>query len=172
MTSLLLVEEGMALVSAAGWAQRRMVVAVAGPGSVLLAPAAHERVEALVDVRVTLVTAAARRQILELPGAAALLLDGLAHGLRDCQESLRQFASLRHVDRVRLKLSQLARGYGRVGAGGVSLHLLLTHDLLADMVGSTRETVTRALSQLAREGLVLHERGRFQLAAVRDGSAS
>jgi CRP/FNR family transcriptional regulator len=66
----------------------------------------------------------------------------------------------------------LARVYGQVSAGGVSLDLPLTHELLADMVGSTRETVTRALSQFDREGLVRHERGRFQLAALPDGLAS
>ena len=149
-----------------------MVVAFAASGSVLLAPARQERLEALADLRMTLVTAGAKSQLLEIPAAAAVILDGVAGGLRDCQESLSHFASLRHADRVRHKLLQLARVYGTVGAGGVSLDLPLTHELLADMVGSTRETVTRTLSHLAREGLVRHERGKFQLAALPDGFAS
>jgi CRP-like cAMP-binding protein len=53
-----------------------------------------------------------------------------------------------------------------VNAEGVSLHLPLTHELLADMVGSTRETVTRALAQLAHEGFVRHEHGAYRLALV------
>jgi CRP-like cAMP-binding protein len=44
------------------------------------------------------------------------------------------------------------------------LDLPLTHELLADMVGSTRETVTRSLAQLADEGLITHARGRYLLA--------
>ena len=164
--SLLLIEDGIAFVSASNAAQRRMVVAFAASGSVLLAPASEERLEALADLRLTLVTAAARLQLLEIPTAAAVILDGVAGSLRDCQESLSQFASLRHVDRVRHKLVQLARAYGKVGTGGVSLSLPLTHELLADMVGSTRETVTRTLSRLARDGLVRHERGRFQLVGL------
>jgi len=170
--SLFLVEEGIALVSAPSAAQRPIVVAFAAAGSVLLAPAPQERLEALADLRVTLVTASAKLQLLEIPAAAAVILDGVAGGLRDCQESLSHFASLRTADRVQHKLLQLARVYGQVSAGGVSLDLPLTHELLADMVGSTRETVTRALSQFDREGLVRHERGRFQLAALPDGLAS
>jgi CRP-like cAMP-binding protein len=172
INSLLLIEEGIAVVSAPSVAQRPMVVAFAASGSVLLAPTPQERLEALADLSATLVTAGAKLQLLKIPAAAAVILDGVAGGLRDCQESLSHFASLRHADRVRHKLLQLARVYGRAGASDVSLDLPLTHELLADMVGSTRETVTRTLSQLAREGLVRHERGRFQLAELRDGFAS
>jgi CRP-like cAMP-binding protein len=170
--SLLLIEDGIAVLTAPSAAQRPMVVAFAASGSILLAPAPQERLEALSDLRVTLVTAGAKLRLLELPGAAAVILDGVADGLRDCQESLSHFASLRHADRVRHKLLQLARVYGKVGSNGVSLDLPLTHELLADMVGSTRETVTRTLSQFDREGLVRRERGRFQLAALPDGFAS
>jgi CRP-like cAMP-binding protein len=170
--SLLLIEDGIAVVSAPSAARRPMVVAFAAPGSVLLAPTPHESLEALADLHVTLVAAGAKLQLLGIPAAAAVILDGVTAGLRDCQESLSHFASLRHADRVRHKLVQLARVHGKVGARNVSLDLPLTHELLADMVGSTRETVTRTLSQLAREGHVRHKRGRYQLAAPRDGFAS
>lgn len=166
--SLLLVEAGIALVSVAGSGPRRIIVALAGPGSVLLAPPRDQWLEALDDVRMTLVSPSARRQLLEIPGAAGLLLDGIANGLRECQESLGNFANVRHADRLRDKLSQLARMHGSNGTAGVAVHLPLTHELLADMVGSTRETVTRSLSQLGREGVVRHERGTLQLAAAPD----
>lgn len=169
--SLLLIEEGIAFVSAPTASQRRMIVAFGAAGSVLLAPAAQERMEALADLRLTLVTTGARLNLLKIPAAAAVLLDGVIGELRDCQESLSQFARLRHADRVRHKLAQLARVHGTVGRDGVSLTLPLTHELLAEMVGSTRETVTRTLSELAREEVVWHERGRFQLAALPDGLA-
>ena len=77
--------------------------------------------------------------------------------LRDRQESLRHFANVRHVERVREKLLQLARVHGRVGPGGVRLDLPLTHELLAEMVGSRRETVTFALADLQKEGFVARE---------------
>ena len=72
--------------------------------------------------------------------------------------------SLLSFNRVWLKLIQLACSYGKVGTDGLLLDLPLTHELLADMVGSTRETVTRALAQLAHEGIIRHERGRYRIA--------
>jgi CRP-like cAMP-binding protein len=68
-------------------------------------------------------------------------------------------ARLHHVDRVRLKLIELAREHGRVGKDGIRLDFPLTHDLLGEMTGSARETVTRALDELQREGFI-DRRGR------------
>ena len=66
---------------------------------------------------------------------------------------------MHHVDRVRAKLVQLACDHGRVGRDGVRLDIPLTHELLGEMVGSARETVTRALDELQAEGFVVR-RGR------------
>jgi CRP/FNR family transcriptional regulator, cyclic AMP receptor protein len=167
--SLFLVEDGLVLVSASSRASaRRIVVSLAGPGSVLLPPGADERLEALADARLTLVPSGAGRRLLEVPAAAVSIADGMRAALQDCRESLGQFASLRHTERVRLKLIQLARCHGKVGTDGLLLELPLTHELLADMVGSTRETVTRALAQLAHEGIVQHERGRYRIGVPPD----
>lgn len=167
--SMLLVEDGVVLVSTSNrGSARRILVGLAGPGSVLLPPGAHERLEALADARVTLVPSRSHRLLLGSPAAALAIVDGFIGGLRDCRESLGQFASPRHADRVHVKLVQLARSYGRVGTDGLLLDLPLTHELLAEMIGSTRETVTRALAQLAHEGIVRQERGRYRLAVRPD----
>jgi CRP/FNR family transcriptional regulator, cyclic AMP receptor protein len=164
--SLLSIEDGIVFVSASNEnSLRQIVVAVAGPGSILLAPAARETLVALTDSRVTLITARALRRLLTTSAAATSLLEGVEAGLRDCRESLGQFGSRHHVDRVREKLTQLARIHGKVATEGLLLDIPLTHELLADMVGSTRETVTRALAQLAEQGLVQHEPGRYRVAA-------
>lgn len=163
--SLLLVEEGIVfLVALRPHTDRRIVVALADSGSVMLAPAGDERLAALVDSRLTVLTASARRKLMEIPAAAAVLVEAIATRLRDCQDSLSQLASVRHVDRVREKLVQLTRVHGKVDPGGVRLELALTHELLADMVGSTRETVTRALAQLTQDGFVHHDHGLYRLA--------
>jgi len=163
--SLLLIEDGFVLVSASDrGSARRIVVSLAGPGCVLLPPSAQERLEALSDARLTLVSANSNRLVLEIPAAALAIAEGLRGGLRDCRESLAQFASHRHADRVQRKLIQLAHTCGKVGNEGLLVDLPLTHELLAEMVGSTRETVTRALTQLAQEGILQHERGRYRIA--------
>jgi CRP-like cAMP-binding protein len=162
--SMLLIEEGLVLMSATNReSARRIVVSVAGPGSVVLPPVADERLDALADARVTLVSATSNRRLLEIPAAAISIVDGMRAGLQDCRQSLAHFASHRHAERVRLKLIQLARSYGKVGTDGLLLEVPLTHELLADMVGSTRETVTRAVAHLADEGIIQRERGRYRV---------
>jgi CRP/FNR family transcriptional regulator, nitrogen oxide reductase regulator len=167
--SLLLVEEGVVLVSASGaGTRRRMAVALAGESSLLLSPGPDERLEALTNSRLTLVTESAYQALLAVPAAAAAIGEGLALRLRDCHESLRSFSNPRHADRVREKLIQLARAHGKDGSEGIWLSLPLTHEVLAAMVGSTRETVTRAMSELTREGFVKHEGGAYRLVMPAD----
>lgn len=169
--SMLLIEDGVVLLSTSNrGSPRRIVISLAGPGSILFPPATHERIEALTDVRMTLVPTSSNQRLLAIPAAANAIVGAAKDGLQDCRESLAQFASRRPVDRVLLKLIQLARSSGNVGENVVDLPL--THELLADMVGSTRETVTRALAQLARAGIIQHQRGRYEIAVRPATSAS
>jgi len=79
------------------------------------------------------------------------------------QEAIWTFGSTRHIERVRGKLLQLARNYGRVALDGVRIDLPLSHTLLADMVGSSRETVTRSLDELQRDGFVARRGHNYRL---------
>lgn len=56
--------------------------------------------------------------------------------------------------RLHLLLWHLAGRWGRVRADGVLVPLRLTHAILADLVAARRPTVTSALTELGREGLV------------------
>jgi len=56
--------------------------------------------------------------------------------------------------RLHMLLWHLAARWGRVRSDGVSLPLRLTHNDLADLVAARRQTVTSALSELARQALV------------------
>jgi CRP/FNR family transcriptional regulator len=153
--ALLAVEEGFVLVTArSGIEGRRSVVALAGAGSVLPCPGEGELLESLSAARVTVLSEDGLRELLADPAAAEALADALLAAVRDRQESLRWFGHVRHAERVRGKLLQLARDHGRVAARGIRLDLPLTHELLADMIGSSRETVTMALAELQREGFV------------------
>jgi CRP/FNR family transcriptional regulator, cyclic AMP receptor protein len=58
---------------------------------------------------------------------------------------------------LHLLLWHLAGRWGRVHSIGTVLPLRLTHDVLADLVAARRPTVTTALSELARRGLVRWE---------------
>lgn len=170
---VLVVEEGVVMVTRVRpGATRRMVITVAGPGSVLLSPIGDERLEGLADSWLTIVCPDAYGTLMALPAVAASLVEALTEELRERQESLGHFASVRHVDRVRGKLVQLARSHGKVVPGGVRLDLPLTHELLGEMVGSARETVTWALAELSREGFVHREGRSYRLAVPPDALAN
>ena len=171
--ALLVVEEGLVLLSSArADSSRRMAVALAGSEEVLLPPAADERLEALEDSWLTVVSPAALAALLAVPAAGAVVVDALGAALRERQETIGNFASVRHVDRVREKLLQLARAHGKVVPGGVRLDLPLTHELVGEMVGSARETVTWAFAQLAREGFARREGRAYRLAVSPEALAS
>jgi CRP/FNR family transcriptional regulator, cyclic AMP receptor protein len=63
-----------------------------------------------------------------------------------------------HLTRVDARLELLFWGladrWGRVGTEGVVLELPLTHQVLGRLVGAQRPSVTTALSDLARRGLI------------------
>lgn len=144
-------------------ATRRVVVATGQQGMLLPSPGPDERVEALTASRIDVVSADVLRALLGLPSVAEAIADAFAEATRDRQATIRNCAYVRHSERVLAKLLQLARTYGRAVPGGVRVDFPLTHQLLADMVGSARETVSLALSDFARQGLVHCQHRRYVL---------
>jgi Crp-like helix-turn-helix domain len=138
---------------------RRTITCHAGEGSLVLPPENGDSLVALTAAAIVPISAADRDRLLESPIASRLLVDGLAETLRQKQAAVASLSRLHHVDRVREKLLELAREHGRVGRDGIRLDFPLTHDLLGEMTGSARETVTRALDELQRQGFV-QRRGR------------
>jgi CRP-like cAMP-binding protein len=80
--------------------------------------------------------------------------------------------------RLALLLWHLAGRWGKVERGGVRLPLPLTHQLLGQLVGAERPSVSHALARLAHNGLVtghgdewhLHGSLEDQLPAMMDDS--
>jgi CRP/FNR family transcriptional regulator len=104
-----------------------------------------------------------RARLLRDPDVAAALLEGLGDTLRQKHASIANMGRLSHAARVRVKLIELARDYGRVGKEGIRLDFPLTHDLLGEMTGSARETVTRAVDELQREGFIARQGRTYSL---------
>jgi Crp-like helix-turn-helix protein len=158
---ILLVQRGVVLLRTAGGSGlRSMVVCRCSAGAVLPPPAGGEALQSLTDAWVTAVPPSAWSRLLSVPDAAARLVAGLEETLLAQRESASALAGIRHVDRVRRQLIELARDHGRVCRDGIRIDLPLTHDLLADMVGCARETATRAFDELQRAGFVARS-GRF-----------
>lgn len=61
--------------------------------------------------------------------------------------------------RLALTLLKLSAAHGVEGEGGAAIALPLTHQILADMIGTSRETVSRHVGRLKQRGIV-SQRGR------------
>jgi CRP/FNR family transcriptional regulator, cyclic AMP receptor protein len=161
---LLVVERGFVVLRASfEQSSRTIVTCEAGPGRIILPPAEEEMLVGLVESRLTALSTRATGELTALPGAAQTLVEQLTASLGEKQENLSNFASARHVVRVRRKLLQLARNYGRVARDGVRIDFPISHSLLAEMIGSSRETVTRALDELQRTGFVARSGHSYRL---------
>ncbi|MFZ3171626.1 MAG: Crp/Fnr family transcriptional regulator [Carboxydocellales bacterium] len=111
--------------------------------------------EALVDTQVGVI----RNQDLENllmgnPAMAVKLLKLLAKKLRRAQMKVHEITTQDTLRRVIRKLIRLARVYGEKTEEGVKINLELNRQDLANYVGTTRETVTRILSDLKKSGAI------------------
>jgi CRP/FNR family transcriptional regulator, cyclic AMP receptor protein len=168
--ALLLVERGLLALRAEVASGRRGVITChAGAGAVVVPPLPGETLRVLDDAVVVVVSADTRVRLLALPAAAAVVVDALAAALRQKTQTIAALSSFHHVDRLRSKLVQLAQEHGRVGRDGIRIDLRLTHDLLAEMIGSARETVTRAFDELQREGVVSRDGREYVLRLPPEG---
>lgn len=146
---LLIVEHGFVVLrSTRRRGSRAIVTCEAGAGMMLLPPAPDEVLEGLTDALVIMLGREVRDRLLELPGAARAIADGLATTLAQKQEALGNFASTRHIDRVRSKVLQLSRTYGRVVRDGIRIDFPLRpwppcrDDRLVSRDGHTRSRRT------------------------------
>ena len=134
---------------------RRLVLDVLGPG---------DGIDTDDDGRVAQATVRALR-----PGRLRAIEPGEAVALlvRRAERTARLAADLAWFDvptRLSSRLQVLAGRFGHPVPGGVAIGLRLTHEDLADLCGTTRESVTRAMRQLARQDRIeVPKRGRIVL---------
>lgn len=143
---------------------------ILGPGDVIAAPSSDppevlgsSTYRARASTRLALVgneflTAACHvpRLFVGLQRANAAQVERLAAQLVICQLP-------RVADRVHAMLWLLADSYGRVTPAGTRLALSLTHEVLGALVGARRPTVTLALGELAKRGVLIPQDGGWLL---------
>lgn len=95
------------------------------------------------------------------------LRDGLARRARRAAWLACSVAWDRIADRLATRLDDLAVRFGQQVPGGRCLELPITQEHLAGLTGATRESVNRALAELAAAGRVERTRGRY---VVRPGA--
>lgn len=93
------------------------------------------------------------------PRTALNVLSEMARRLRKADDTIAQLALCDVNERLIHKLIGLAREEGVEGPEGYLVRRRPTQQELANMIGSCRETISRAFNQLARDGLII-PRGR------------
>jgi biotin operon repressor len=162
--SLLAVEHGFVVARMISAGRLRSIITCdAGPGKLVVPPSAEEVLFGLGASHLTVIPPELLGPLLAVPAAARMLLDHLATTLAEKHEAIGNFGNPRHIDRVRAKLTQLGRRYGRVGRDGIRIDFPVSHLVLAEMVGSSRETVTRAVDELQRTGFVARRGHAYRL---------
>jgi CRP-like cAMP-binding protein len=99
------------------------------------------------------------RHLASHPRTALNLLGEMARRLRRADQSIAQLALCDVNERLIHRLVSLAREEGTEAPDGVLVRRRPTQQELANMIGSCRETISRAFNQLARDGLII-PRGR------------
>ena len=105
-------------------------------------------------VRLALLDGRFTRQLGRYPELAGRLFERAVRRSRRLVVNMAIIHQARVDHRLHLLLWHFAARWGRVRSDGVLLPLGLTHASLADLVAARRPTVTSALSDLARRGLV------------------
>ena len=97
--------------------------------------------------------------ISENPGLALQLIKYLNRRLIEAQTKVRNLALSDTYARTAQALIKLSEEYGKKTPKGTILDLNLSRQELASIVGTTRETVTRALAEFKREKAIDTEKG-------------
>lgn len=88
------------------------------------------------------------------PEVGVRVIRALARRLRAAEQEIEDLALRSVPARLAALLLRLAEEYGEPQSQGTRLSLRLTHQDLAHMVGSTRETVTALIGRFRDEGLI------------------
>lgn len=117
----------------------------------------------LAPTRVALLDEAFARRLAPYPQVSAHLVGRALRRSRNLAVNMAIVHQARVDIRLRMLFWHLADRWGRVRSDGVLLELRLTHTVLADLVAARRPTVTSALKELSRQGLVRAESGGWLL---------
>jgi CRP-like cAMP-binding protein len=112
---------------------------------------------ALCDVQLTWFSLA---EINASPRLSQLVLPQLVRRIQQTEALLAISGQRRVEDRLQHLLMLMKQQIGQPVAGGTRIQMRITHQNLANAIGTTRVTVTRLLSKLKSEGLITIDRDR------------
>ena len=159
--TLFILKKGQVKVSIVSEGGREVILSLLGPGSVfgeLSLLDGKPRSANVVAIEETDLLMLRRADFLQLiyktPQIATALLAELATRMRKTDRQIEGLALLDVTSRISDTLLQLATEQGAETADGVTIESRPTHQELANMSGTTRETVSRVLKRLEGQGYI------------------
>ncbi|MGI9859953.1 Crp/Fnr family transcriptional regulator [Moorella naiadis] len=120
--------------------------------------------QTLEDTEVGIIRNADMEALLSRHGEMAVkIIKVMSRRLRQAQNHIRDLALKGAYGRLASSLLQLAQQYGKPREDGVTIDLNLSQQELASLIGTSRETVARILSDFKRLGTVEVERQRITI---------
>ncbi len=160
--TLFIILSGQVKVSILSEDGREVILAILGPGEFFgeislldgkprsATVIAHEDTELL-----TLRRADFLRLLERVPGMGVKVLASLISRLRKNDRKIESLALMDVSGRVATVLLQIAEEVGEPTPDGVAIRNRPTHQQIANMAGTTRETVSRAMKRLEQQGYVV-----------------
>lgn len=88
------------------------------------------------------------------PATAMHVINVLSHRLHEVGQRMMHLVASDVQARVKLALANLAEHYGVSDEKGIRIEMRITHQDVADMVGTSRQSVTSILNELKRQGII------------------
>ena len=95
-----------------------------------------------------------QRSLLDNPDLSRLMLQGLSSRILQTEMMIETLAHRDMASRLVSFLLILCRDFGIPSTSGITIDLKLSHQAIAEAIGSTRVTVTRLLGELRQDGLI------------------
>ncbi len=111
--------------------------------------------QAVTGVRVAVIRKSILTEMIKRrPEFAIKLLSSFSERLRQSDEVIESLLDREVSARLATLLSHLGDRFGEANGSGTVLKMRLTHQDLANMIVSTREAVSKVMSEFQREGLI------------------
>ncbi len=138
---------------------KRMIIGALGPGDIFGNFGADGEGQNFAEASTDAFICVADREtffrlVAEKPEVSARLLMRLFDQLSQAQDYLANVASGNVLTKLKFKLADLAKKYGEENGEKVKIAQRFTHEEIADMIGVSRETVTKLLGSLRRRGII------------------
>lgn len=167
--SVYIVQEGLVKAFKTDADGHEQIVNFLGPGSMFphtgffIASSYPATTEAVVDSRILAMPLSSFERLLaSTPSMAMKVMRVMSEIIQELQSKLQELTGQDVQVRLQSFLSAMAQKQGRQQSdGSIRLTLPVTHQELANTIGTTRESVTRLLAQLRKDGLLRTERGGF-----------